>query len=238
MTYTIENTTNKILAHRTAADAAAVIDAETFTSEAELGELAASWPGTRLIEIWNALPGVTLVRKFKDRATGVRRVWKAIQPPEEAVVAEAFAKAHGEAQVTPESTPMADSAEPPIASGITPETEANATPEPGPTTTPEAQQAPDVAPVEAEATKKTTQQKKTPTAANSANGSREGSKTAMVLELMKREGGVTAKELMAVTGWQAHSVRGFISGTLGKKMGLTVVSTKGENGERTYTIQS
>ena len=54
---------------------------------------------------------------------------------------------------------------------------------------------------------------------------------------MKREGGVTAKELMSVTGWQAHSVRGFISGTLGKKMGLTVISTKRENGERTYTIQ-
>ena len=116
--------------------------------------------------------------------------------------------------------------------------EPEATPEEPPAATPKAQQTPDVAPVEAEATKKTTRQKKTPTAANSANGSREGSKTAMVLDLMKREGGVTAKELMAVTGWQAHSVRGFISGTLGKKMGLTVISTKGENGERTYTIQS
>jgi hypothetical protein len=40
------------------------------------------------------------------------------------------------------------------------------------------------------------------------------------------------------TDWQAHSVRGFISGTLGKKMGLTLLSTKGENGERTYSIQS
>ena len=43
---------------------------------------------------------------------------------------------------------------------------------------------------------------------------------------------------MEATSWQAHSVRGFISGTLGKKMGLTVVSTKGENGQRTYSIQS
>jgi hypothetical protein len=41
---------------------------------------------------------------------------------------------------------------------------------------------------------------------------------------------------MSVTGWQAHSVRGFISGTLGKKMGLTVVSIKAENGDRTYSI--
>jgi Protein of unknown function (DUF3489) len=38
------------------------------------------------------------------------------------------------------------------------------------------------------------------------------------------------------TGCQAHSVRGFLSGTLGKKMGLPVESTKGENGERQYKI--
>jgi hypothetical protein len=42
---------------------------------------------------------------------------------------------------------------------------------------------------------------------------------------------------MDTTGWQAHSVRGFISGTLGRKMGLTVVSTKAENGQRTYSIR-
>ncbi len=53
---------------------------------------------------------------------------------------------------------------------------------------------------------------------------------------MKREGGVTLKGLIDATSWQAHSVRGFISGTLGKKLGLVVVSTKAENGERTYTI--
>ena len=42
---------------------------------------------------------------------------------------------------------------------------------------------------------------------------------------------------MKATGWQAHSVRGFLSGTVGKKMGLTVVSTKGEDGER-YLFRS
>src|SRR4051812_27711855 len=43
-------------------------------------------------------------------------------------------------------------------------------------------------------------------------------------------------EIMRATGWQAHSVRGFISGTVGKKMGLRVASTKSDNGERTYSI--
>ena len=65
---------------------------------------------------------------------------------------------------------------------------------------------------------------------------REGTKTANVLTLLKRPGGATAKELMKATGWQAHSVRGFLSGTLGKKMGLAVESTKREDGERQYKI--
>jgi hypothetical protein len=44
--------------------------------------------------------------------------------------------------------------------------------------------------------------------------------------------------LMKATGWQAHSVRGFLSGTIGKKMGLTVISTKGEDGERSYSVKA
>ena len=58
-----------------------------------------------------------------------------------------------------------------------------------------------------------------------------------ILELLKRPGGGTLQELMAVTEWQPHSVRGFISGTLGKKMGLTVESAKSEKGERTYCVK-
>jgi len=41
---------------------------------------------------------------------------------------------------------------------------------------------------------------------------------------------------MSATGWQAHSVRGFISSHLGKKMGLMVESSKNETGERNYRI--
>ena len=65
-----------------------------------------------------------------------------------------------------------------------------------------------------------------------------GSKTAKVLDLLKRPGGVTLKELMKATGWQAHSVRGFLSGTVSKKLGLTVTSSKAEDGERTYSVKA
>ena len=67
---------------------------------------------------------------------------------------------------------------------------------------------------------------------------RDGSKTAKILDLLKRPGGATSKDLMKATGWLPHSVRGFLSGTVGKKMGLTVTSTKGEDGERTYSVEA
>ncbi len=73
---------------------------------------------------------------------------------------------------------------------------------------------------------------------NDGKGAREGSKTAKVLDLLKRPGGVTAAELLKATGWQPHSVRGFLSGTIGKKMGLRVIFAKGEEGERTYSVEA
>jgi Protein of unknown function (DUF3489) len=95
-----------------------------------------------------------------------------------------------------------------------------------------------VAPKKGKSAKKASPAKKAPKAAKKASSARDGSKTAKVLDLLKRTGGVTAKELMKVTGWQPHSVRGFLSGTIGKKMGLTVTSTKGEDGERTYSVKA
>jgi hypothetical protein len=93
-----------------------------------------------------------------------------------------------------------------------------------------------VTPAKAKAGKKATSKKKAPKSAR--NDAREGSKTATILELLKRAGGATAMELLKATGWQAHSLRGFISGTVGKKMGLTVTSTKGEDGERSYSVKA
>ncbi len=53
-----------------------------------------------------------------------------------------------------------------------------------------------------------------------------GSKAATVIALLQRDGGATLDEMIAATGWQKHSVRGFMAGTLKKRYGLTVSSAK------------
>jgi len=70
-----------------------------------------------------------------------------------------------------------------------------------------------------------------------ATDARDGTKTAEILDLLKRPGGATAKELQKAVGWQPHSVRGFLSGTVRKKLGLAITSTKGEDRERSYAIK-
>jgi hypothetical protein len=57
-----------------------------------------------------------------------------------------------------------------------------------------------------------------------------------VLYLLKRSGCATLKHLVKATGWQPHSVRGFLSGSLGKKMGLNIESRKTNDGERVYKL--
>jgi hypothetical protein len=64
---------------------------------------------------------------------------------------------------------------------------------------------------------------------------RAGSKQAQVIDLFRRAEGATVAEVMTATGWQPHTVRGIVSGTLKKKLGLTVVSAKEERG-RVYRI--
>jgi hypothetical protein len=65
---------------------------------------------------------------------------------------------------------------------------------------------------------------------------RQDSKKAAILEMLRRSGGATLGEIMKATKWQAHSVRGFISGNVTKKMSLAVRSTRREDGERVYQI--
>lgn len=61
------------------------------------------------------------------------------------------------------------------------------------------------------------------------------SKRDLIMALIQRPGGATLAEIMKEAGWQAHSVRGFMAGTV-KKLGHTVTSSKNEAGERTYAI--
>jgi hypothetical protein len=95
-----------------------------------------------------------------------------------------------------------------------------------------------VAPKKSKAGKKASSAKKAPKAAKKAGGVRDGSKAQKILDLLKRPEGATLAAIMKASSWQAHSVRGFISGTLGKKMGLKVTSTKDEGGGRIYSIQA
>jgi hypothetical protein len=116
-----------------------------------------------------------------------------------------------------------------------------------------AKRARNVAPAKGKSGKKASPAKKAPKAARGATakpkaaravkaakekGPLEGSKTETILALLKRPGGASLKDIMKATSWQAHSVRGFISGTLGKKMGLAVTSAKGEDGERSYSVKA
>lgn len=93
-----------------------------------------------------------------------------------------------------------------------------------------AQHATPAAPKKAKATKEA----KRKDDATAPKGAREGSKKAIVLDMLRRPEGATLADIQSATGWMAHSVRGFISGALGKKMGLTVESFKTPEGARGY----
>jgi hypothetical protein len=72
-----------------------------------------------------------------------------------------------------------------------------------------------------------------PTTANSVG---KASKKQTVIDLLGQEGGATLANLMAATGWQAHSVRGFISGMLRKQLGLAIERVSHGDGGSRYRI--
>ena len=210
-TFTIENETNHIAAHARAQDAARISGAEHFRSETELAKLAAAWPAARLVAIWNSLPGVTPVKRFQNRRAGVTRIWKTLQKAAgSGQLQAAFQGGSGASAPAPE--PLGSMREAISQDDIT---------LPGTDLT-------------APAGRRRNPRKR----ADVADSSPAGSKTAIVLEMLKREGGVTLNEIRIATGWQAHSVRGFLSGTIGKKMGLKIHSIKIDNQERVYSIKT
>ena len=135
---------NNIRAHFSNANVRTPNGGAKFANETELAALAECWSGAQLAQIWNNLPGVEPVRKFRDRGTAVHRIWRAVQ-------------------------------------------------------------------------------------------SLEPAKTDRIIDLLKRPSGATLADLIALTGWQPHSVRGFISAQLVKRMGFRIQSAK-HTGQRVYRI--
>ncbi|MDP2431802.1 MAG: DUF3489 domain-containing protein [Pseudomonadota bacterium] len=65
---------------------------------------------------------------------------------------------------------------------------------------------------------------------------REHSKQAQVVAMLKRPEGATIPQVMAATGWQAHTVRGTFAGAFKKKLGLNLISEKVQGGDRVYRV--
>ena len=84
------------------------------------------------------------------------------------------------------------------------------------------------------ATPKTTAKNKT---TSKARTPREGTKQATLIAMLRTPDGATIEEIMAVTNWQSHTVRGAMSGALKKKLGLEVTSEKVENRGRVYKLK-
>ena len=65
---------------------------------------------------------------------------------------------------------------------------------------------------------------------------RDNSKQARVIAMLKRPEGATIAQICETTGWQAHTVRGTFAGAFKKKLGLTITSSKESGTERIYRI--
>ncbi|AOE91068.1 DUF3489 domain-containing protein [Ralstonia solanacearum] len=77
-----------------------------------------------------------------------------------------------------------------------------------------------------------------PAAATKAPRTRENSKQAKVITMLRRPEGATVKQICDETGWLAHTVRGAFAGTFKKRLGLPITSEKQAGGERVYRIKT
>jgi hypothetical protein len=190
-----------------------------FASQKELAAATAEWPTSRYVEVWNAFAGtpgafarLKEIKKFTDRATAVQRIWNVLHilssdPAQDIKDLQAYADGKKTAKAVP--------------------AEATA-PAPAP--------AKKNAPKTKNGAKKAEARKAAKKLAKTAAEPREGSKKATVIAMLERKGGATLAEIAKTMGWENHTVRGFISGTLGKRMGLSVESFKNDSGERAYKL--
>ena len=84
--------------------------------------------------------------------------------------------------------------------------------------------------------KKTKTQKSEPKTTPTERKIREGTKQALVIEMLRRPQGASIGEIVDATSWVSHSVRGFMAGALKKKLGLAIGSEKDAGKERRYRI--
>jgi hypothetical protein len=177
---------NNITAYISVAEASAT-GIPMFTSQATLGQMSTEWPMSRLVEIWNSIPGNRQVTKFADRKKAVARIWGALQPLGRGTEPEGV-------QAKPSKTTGRD-----------------------------------------KSVKREKPAKKAKSPKKASDKSERSNKKAIIIAMMKRGKGATLAEIMEVTGWQAHTIRGFVS-ILGNKGGETIESSKSASGERTYRI--
>ena len=140
-----------------------------FSSLDELHQVSAQWPASRLVRLWNGLPGVTPVKRFTDRRTALNRIWKAVQN----------GSARSKARSKPLRVGRARSEKPTV---------------------------------------------------------RKGTKKAQVIRMLQRSYGASLAEIMRVTKWQPHTVRGFISRALVHNLRLKVTRFRRDQGQAAYRL--
>jgi Protein of unknown function (DUF3489) len=210
-TFTI-NDQNEIVAFANPEEAAATTQTpfDSFISEQQLAELAASWPAERLAGIWNSLPGVVGLRRLPEtkeaKQRWAKRIWQRIQKLGDS--AEPKPELPAEGKPAPKAKGSAR-----VAKGAPPKAKAGKKSAP------------------AKPVAKGKKAAKTP----EAGAPREGSKTAQVVAMLQRKNGATITQIMEAMGWLRHTVRGFMAGAM-KKAGYTVESFKPDDGERSYRL--
>ena len=204
------NEQNEIVAFATPEEAAAnsATAFDCFSNADELAQLATGWPAERLLAVWNGLPGLTPATEIKDAAKAAKVIFKRLEKNGSKPVREKKPKGERKAKGRAQGTQGAAG--------------------------------------KGKSTQKADPAKAAPKAKKAAKGSkpaaeakaaRAGSKSEEVIAMLKRKGGATLAEIIAHTGWQKHTTRGWVSGFLGKKMAITVESYKSDKGERTYRIK-
>jgi hypothetical protein len=207
---------NNITSYDTDAAAQAAVNETThaFSSQKELAKITADWPTSRLVEVWNSFAGtpgpfekLKEVKKFTDRQTALNRIWNVLHilsgdPAKDTEALQAYADAKKAAQHAPETAAATKDA--------SPKKDA-----------PKAKKA-------ATATKDAGPRKAATKAEDGAKPAREGTTKATVIAMMQRKGGATLEEIMKITAWQKHTVRGFIS-ILGSKDGMKISSSRRES---------